>query len=262
MRRIPRSLVGLATLLLPACWPTEKADYYPTGELKYQAPLNAQGLVDGEAKYFYKNGVVSVVKPYRNGQIDGLVKRYYPSGQLESTAFCKNGEPFGQEKLYYPSGQLKNKATRYGSVYQDTTRSYHRNGEVSQMIIYDDKGRRVYFGAWHPNGKIDTTYTYPFFLSDRDTLPAGQDYNFEVVLGNSRGGVVNVKVLYPPGRVDSTKGKYSRTRFIIRRPLPGRHTVTAVVVNLWARKGSDTLWINDFIPINKSFWVLTTPSKK
>jgi antitoxin component YwqK of YwqJK toxin-antitoxin module len=263
MRRTARALFGVvATLLLPACSPREETQYYSTGEVKYKAPLNAQGLVEGNAKYFYKNGAVSAVLPCRNGLIEGLIKRYYPNGKLESTEFRKNGETFGQQTFYYPSGQLKNKATRYGNVYRETTRSYHPNGEVSQMIIYDGRGRRVDFGVWHPNGQVDTTYTRPFFITDRDTLSAGQDYAFEVVLGNRRSSAVNVKVLRPSTGIDSTKGLYSRSRFIIRRPTPGQHLVTAEVLNIWAHKGSDTLWYNSFKPVSKSFWVLPATNEK
>lgn len=262
MRRIPRILFSLATVLLSACGPREKVEYYQTGEIKYRALLNGQGLIEGNAKYFYKNGAVSAVLPYRNGLIEGLVKRYYPSGKLEATEFCKNGEKFGQETFYYPTGQLKNKATRHGSMHSDTTRSYYPNGELDQMIIYDGKGRRVDFGLWRPNGKIDDAYTRPFFLSDRDTVPEGQDYTFEAVLGARHSNAVNVKVLRPLTGVDSTKGVYSRTRFIIRRPALGRHTVTVQLYNLWARKGSDTLWTTETIPISKSFWVSPTHGKK
>lgn len=262
MRRLPRLLWCLATLLLPACRPTEKVDYYPTGELKYQAPLNTRGLVDGLAKSFYKNGVVNVVKPYRNGRLEGLVKRYYPSGQLESSEFFKNGKTHGPVRFYYPSGQLKNESTQYGKVHRDTTRSYYANGELDQMIIYDGKGRRVDFHLWRPNGAIDAAYARPFFLSDRDTVPEGQDYTFEAVLGARRSNAVNVKVRRPLTGVDSTKGVYSRTRFIVRRPALGRHTVTVQLYNHWARKGSDTIWTDETIPISKSFWVNRTGGKK
>ncbi|GAB3878928.1 hypothetical protein GCM10028824_41490 [Hymenobacter segetis] len=265
MGRIIRTLFRLTTLLLPACGPREKVkvEYYPTGEVKYRAPLDGQELVNDTAKYFYKNGAPSDVLPYRHGRLDGLVKRYYPSGQLESTETWKNGERFGPERFYYPTGQLKNKGFRYGSIHRDTTRSYHPNGEESQMIAYNDQGRRVDFGVWRPNGQVDTTYTRPFFITDRDTLPEGQDYAFEVVLGNRRSDAVNVKVLRPSTGVDSTKGVYSRTRFLIRRPTRGRHSVTVEVLNIWrAHKGSDTLWYNNFKPMSKSFWVLSAPGEK
>ena len=262
MRIRPFLLFSLTALLLSSCDARQKAGYFPTGEIEYRAPLNAQGLFDGEVKYFYQHGSVSAVLPYRNDRIEGLIKRFYPSGQLESTEFYKNGETFGPVKHYYATGQLKHESTRYGKVYRDTTRSYHPNGELDQMIIYDGKGRRVDFGLWRPDGKIDAVYARPFFLSDRDTVPEGQDYTFEAVLGARRSNVVNVKVLRPRTGVDSTKGTYSRTRFIVRRPAPGRHTVTVQLYNHWARKGSDTIWTDETIPISKSFWVKPNRGKK
>jgi hypothetical protein len=229
---------------------------YPTGEIEYQAPLNAQGLYDGEVKTFYKNGSLKAIRPYYKSRITGEVIRYYPNGKLESTEYFKNGETFGPVKQYYPTGQLKYEAKLYGKVYADTARSYYPNGELKLLIVYDDKGHKADFGAWHPNGEIDIGYTRPLFLSDRDSVLEGQDYTFEVVLGNRRSNVVNVKILHPLTGVDSTKGVYARTRFIIRRPAPGPHVVKAEVRNLWARKGSDTIWTNVY-PIQHSFWVQT-----
>ncbi len=95
MKTRPLLLFSLTAVLLSACGPRQKVEYFPTGEVEYRAPLNAQGLIEGEAKYFYKNGAVSAVLPYRNNRIEGLIKRYYPNGQMESTEFCKNGETFG-----------------------------------------------------------------------------------------------------------------------------------------------------------------------
>lgn len=262
MRQLPYILFSLATWLLPGCGPREKAKSYPTGEIYYRVPLNGQGQEEREATYFYKTGTVQARLPYRNGKIEGLVKRYYPNGQLESTEFYKNGETFGPVKHYYATGQLKHASTRYGNVYRDTSRSYYPNGELDQMIIYDGKGRRVDFHFWRPDGKIDAAYARPFFLVDRDTVPEGQDYTFEAVLGARLSNVVNVKVLRPQTGVDSTKGTYSRTRYIVRRPMPGRHTVTVQLYNHWARKGSDTIWTNETIPISKSFWVTPNRDKK
>lgn len=256
MSTLRHLLVGLVALFVSACGPREKVCHYPTGEVEYRVPLNWQGLFEGEQRFFYKNGRVQSITPFYKNRVTGLVKRYYPTGQLQSTEYFKNGESFGPVTQYYPTGQLKYRATKYGRLQADTTRSYHPNGEVSQMIIYDGRGRRVDFGVWRPNGQTDTTYCYPFFLTDRDTVPEGQDYTFEVVLGNRRSSAVNVKVLRPRTGVDSTKGVYSRTQFIIRRPAPGRHTVMAEVHNHWARKGSDTIWTYDLLPISKSFWVL------
>ena len=252
----------LLALLLSACGPREKVGYYPTGEVAYQAPLNWQGLLEGEQKSFYKSGQLKRITPFYKNRITGLLREYYPTGQLQSETYFKGGEPFGPMTEYYPNGQVEHRATRYGRVFADTTRWYHPNGELRQMIVYDGRGRRIDFGAWHANGLIDTTYAYPFFLTDRDTVPEGQDYTFEVVFGNRRSTVVNVKVLNPSTGVDSTKGVYSRTRFIVRSPAPGRHTVTAKAYNYWARKGSDTIWTDETIPISTSFWVPTTRAKK
>ncbi|WP_177204904.1 toxin-antitoxin system YwqK family antitoxin [Hymenobacter arizonensis] len=254
MRRTLSILGRLFALLLPACGPREEVGYYPGGEVRYRAPLDAQGLYDGEVKTFHSNGAVKGVTPYRKSHVTGVAQRYYPSGQLESEEHFRNDKTFGLLRHYYPTGQLKYEAKLYGSVYADTAFLYHPNGELRQMIVYDGQGRKIDYGVWSPSGLRDRGYTRPLVLSDRDTIPEGQDYAFEVVLGNRRSDVVSVKILRPVAGIDSTKGMYARTRFLLRRPAPGPHVVTGVVRNKWARKGSDTVW-TDRYDFRQTFWV-------
>jgi hypothetical protein len=262
MRTPFRLLIGVAAVLLSACGAREQVSYYPTGEVAYRVPVNWQGLREGEGHSFYRNGQLKSSTPFYKDRVTGVVRWYYPTGQLQSEEYFKSGEPFGPITQYYPTGHVKHRATRYGRVYADTTRSYHPNGELRQLIVYDGRGRRVDFGLWRPNGEIDAAYGRPFFLSDRDTVPEGQDYTFEAVLGARRSNVVNVKVRHPRTGVDSTTGTYSRTRYLVRRPARGRHTVTVQLYNYWARKGSDTIWTIESIPISKSFWVTPNRNKK
>jgi hypothetical protein len=260
MKRRALILLSLAALWLSACGPREEVVYYPTGEVEYRVPLDRRGLLEGELKSFYKSGRSRRITPFYKDRITGLVREYYPTGQLKSSECFKNGERFGPAKGYYPSGRLLYRATKHGSVYVDTTFWYHPNGEVRNLIIHDGNGRPIDFGVWRANGAVDTSYTRPFFLTDGDTVRDGRDYAFEVVLGNRRSSAVQIKVLHPATGVDSTKGVYSRTRFLYRCPVPGRHTFTVMAVNRWARKGSDTIWVDRYKPISKSFWVLPAQS--
>jgi endo-beta-N-acetylglucosaminidase D len=73
-------------------------------------------------------------------------------------------------------------------------------------------------------------------------LREGQDYSFEIVLGNRRTNTITVKFLNPETKIDSIKGLYTKTRYVLRRPAPGIHTVRAKVYEYWQH--GDTLMTN------------------
>lgn len=240
-------------LLLSSCGQREEVGHYPTGEVEYRAPLDEQGVFNGEVISFYKNGKIRNILPYQAHHINGLVRRYYANGTLKSTEFYKKGSYFGKINEYYLNGKIKYQATLRGSIHVDTARFYHPNGELKEVAVYDSKGRKVDYGVWDAYGKIDTTYTRPLFLSDTDTLYEGQDYSFEITLANRRSKFVIVKIIQPLFGIDSAKGIYTKRRYILRRPQLGAHQVKAKLYQKWLG-GGDTLWTN-WYQIAHAFYV-------
>lgn len=229
-----------------SCTKHEEVHYYATGEVEYRAPLNSKGVFDQNVVYFYKNGNIQAILPFKNGHINGTLKRFYANGVLESTESRKDGLLAGELKQYYQNSRIKYEATKFGQRYVDTARYYHANGEVAQLIVYDTAGRKIDFGVWNMTGKLDPAFTKPIFLSDKDELKAGQDYSFEIRLGNRRSNAIIIKPLVPAAQLDSTKGKYAATRYIVKHPAPGTHVLKVKLFETWAHKGSDTLWTNDY----------------
>ena len=182
-------------------------------------------------------------------------------GHLVSTEVCKNGKTFGSVVIYYQNGQPKYKTVLHGNTHVDTTRLYYPNGELKQLIVYGAHGRKVDFGVWQPNGELDPSYIHPLLFSDTDTVQEGQDYAFEIVLGNRRSNVVDVKLLTPTKGLDSTRGTYANRRYLIRQPTLGQHMVKAEVREQWARKGSDTIWTN-YYSVNHRFSVIGVLAKQ
>ncbi len=242
MRSFLAGLRFILPLILLSCTQNEKTNYYPTGEIKFRAPIDEQGVYNGEVIYYYRNGNIQAQMPFYHHHINGIVRKYYSNGILESTEECRNGVRFGKLKQYYPTGQLKYEAVLHGKINTDTARYYHANGELKEVIVYDSKGRKVDFGVWHSNGRIDTSYTRPIFLSDTDNLLYGQDYSFEITLANRRSKAVIIKFLNPKGNLDSTSGALAKTRYIIRKPILGTHQIKARVYQRWLQ--GDTLYTN------------------
>lgn len=245
-------------IFVGACTTHEEVRYYPTGEVEYRAPLDGRGVFDRNVVYYYKNGGVQAILPFKNGHINGTLKRFYPNGVLESIELRKDGAMAGELKQYYPTARIKYEAVKIGERFVDTARYYHPNGEVAQLVVYDAAGRKIDFGVWNRAGKLDPAYTKPIFLSDNDELSAGEDYSFEVRLGNRRSNAVVVKPLVPAAQLDSATGKYAATRYIVKQPAPGPHAVKAKLFETWARQGSDTIWTNDY-QVEHTFWVRKRP---
>ena len=246
MRVLIVMMSSLMLLFLPACGAQEEVGYYPSGEVEYRAPLDKQGVFNGEVKNFYKDGKVKSVLPFHAHRINGLVKRFYPNGILQFTEMYVDGSQLGPEVKYYPNGGLQYKIMLHRSIHVDTARYYYPDGDLKEMAIYDSKGRKVDFAVLRHNGEIDPSYTKPLFLSDDDRIRKGQDYAFEIVLGNRHLSNIITRIIAPAGTVDSMPGKYARTKYILRRPPLGQHVIKADLIEQWSRPGSDTIWISTF----------------
>lgn len=204
---------------------------------------------------FRPDGTLKHVVPYRNGLIQGILKRYDPKGKLTYTERWVDGHQQGLVTGYYPNGRVWFTKTMRDSLTVDTSRFYYPTGQERQLIVRTAQGRRIDFAAWLPNGSIDTSYTQPIFLSDTDSVRQGQDYAFEIRLGNRRSNHITVSLRPLPVGLDSLKGTYAATRYLIRHPRLGTHIIRGQIRQEWARKGSDTIW-SDYYRIEHAFHVV------
>jgi hypothetical protein len=205
--------------------------------------------------YFRPDGTLEQTYPIQNGHLQGVLKRYDAHGKLASTEVWANGHRQGVVTGYYPDGRVQFTKTMRDDIIVDTSRTYYPNGEEQQVLVRSATGRLIDFGAWHSNGLKDTRYTRSFILSDTDSVHHGEDYAFEIRLGNRHSNMVTVSLKPVPAGLDSTKGTFAPTRYIIRRPTLGRHVVRGRIYEQWARKGSDTIWTN-WYPVEHTFRVI------
>jgi len=241
------AMLGISlTLILTSCESPVKTGYYPSGEIKYRASLNDQGKATGKVITFYKTGVTESIIPIQAHQITGLVKRYYPNGNLKSTEVYLNGRRSGNKVKYFPNGHIEYKIVLRGNIQVDTARYYYSNGDLKELAIYDRNGRKIDFIVLKHDGEMDPSYAQPIFLSDVDSIHMGQDYSFEIVLGNRHLSHITTRILTPIGKIDSIQGHYTKNRYLVRCPSRGRHVVKAELIEQWSKQGNDTVWINTF----------------
>lgn len=60
-------------------------EYYTNGQLKGKIPLNASGEMDGDVKYFHKDGRVKGFGQFKSGKKTGIWKKFNEDGELIST---------------------------------------------------------------------------------------------------------------------------------------------------------------------------------
>lgn len=253
----PITLINcLLVLALGSCRQREELRYYATGQVERRAVIDAQGYFMGDVTHYYQNGRIKRVVPFFNHAINGCVKSYYPTGRLDAVETWVNGEPSGKIRAYYADGTLKYDASLRDTLRVDTARWFYPNGKLHYWARYDATGRKVDFSAYNPNGEVNPKLMYPLLLSDADTLLEGQDYWFEIVLGNRRTNAVRIQFPRLSGAMDSAAGTYSPYRYRLKRPAAGSHHLKAKVFHHWLH--GDTVWTN-WYNIAHPFYVRPKP---
>lgn len=89
-----------------------------------------KGLLNGEAKTYYKTGKVTVIMNYKDGKLDGNLKRYSDSGVLLDDINYVDGSLNGLAKYYNLKGELI-----YTGPYKDDERvgkwEFYIDGEIA-----------------------------------------------------------------------------------------------------------------------------------
>tara|TARA_B100000959_G_C14556944_1_gene450054 strand:- start:81 stop:476 length:396 start_codon:yes stop_codon:yes gene_type:complete len=104
-------------------------DYYPNGQLKYELQKQ-DGLIDGYAKYWDKNGCLINEVNYSNGVFHGTWKEYYRNGNLKSSIVYSYGLKDGYEYWYYDNGQKKSETLYFKGDIKNSTIRWNMNGEL------------------------------------------------------------------------------------------------------------------------------------
>lgn len=99
-----------------------------------------------EKRAHFSDGSLKFIKRYKNGIIDGQAQWFYPDGKVEQTVMFKNGEENGMAYYFYPSGALKHfrhwrngRMNGYVADYYDDTA-----GIIKAVLIYNDNGNLLY----------------------------------------------------------------------------------------------------------------------
>jgi len=99
------------------------------------------GVKNGIALTFAKNGTVETKSRYLNGKLNGEYSKYKSSRVLESTTY-KNGEIDGVYKTFYTNGKIQQEAEFKNGKKDGTSTYYNENEQVTMKYEYKD-GKQV-----------------------------------------------------------------------------------------------------------------------
>jgi len=80
--------------------------YHDNGNL-YASGKIEQGLPNGDWKYYYRNGRISMITTFVNGKKQGLSRTYYPNGKPKADLYYDEDKPTGEFSNYTKKGKIK-----------------------------------------------------------------------------------------------------------------------------------------------------------
>ncbi len=144
------------TLFYSAYYSQNKKDsvwtyYFPNGKISRIVPFK-NGKENGQDKSFREDGSVAWDNTYVNGQLTGTSTYYNSAGKVEIRFFYENGNKIKKEE-FYSNGNLKSEDNYKDGLYHGKNSEYFESGKIKKIFFYDlDKLKRW---TWYDeDGKI------------------------------------------------------------------------------------------------------------
>ncbi len=106
-------------------------EYYPGGELKATYTTTIDGVLTGQKRIYYPDGMLAAEENYAVGKLDGIRRTYYDNGFLEKAQTWRNGFQIGEEKIFFPNGKRKEE------------NKFNEAGIMVESKVYDERGRKI-----------------------------------------------------------------------------------------------------------------------
>jgi antitoxin component YwqK of YwqJK toxin-antitoxin module len=205
-------LVGIIVLGLSSCTRTQ-TDYYPNGQIMSVRHYSGKKL-NGNAVWFFENGVKQQEVNFRKDKPDGLMTRWYASGTKQnednyadglkngvSVTWDENGNKL-EEKTYrndtlsgpytywYPSGIMKITGTFSKGLYDGKWEYFSETGAKVGDGMYS-KGSGKLKGL-NPDGSLNRIVSY------ENNLKQGEEIVYK------KDGTISETIIYDKGNVIKT----------------------------------------------------------
>ena len=111
------------------------------------------GILNGERREYYVNGITKLVENYVDGNLHGECNLYYDNGNLHKKDFYNNSNLNGETRIYYYNGNIRVIKNYINHELNGYCTEYFDNGVISEREFFDDgriNGPYVYY---YPNGQ-------------------------------------------------------------------------------------------------------------
>lgn len=128
--------------------------YYPNGKLR-RTFWYENGLREDSALWYYEEGQVFRLTPYRRDTIDGIQKQFFRTGKLKANIGYKKGLRSLQFEEFLQDGSLVH---GYPDMVVSIKDDYKSKGVLRISLALSDKSDQVrYYRGDFDNGLFDTT---------------------------------------------------------------------------------------------------------
>ena len=122
--------------------------------------FNDQGVLHGEGKEYFENGLLEMEYTYENGLRQGYFVEYYSNGEVFREGNLEGGNYVGEWLFYYPNGSMKTKMYYLDGENQGEIIYYNEIGDIEEKALY-------YYGTLQTVIQVDSTGSETKFNLDK-----------------------------------------------------------------------------------------------
>ncbi len=120
----------------------------------------SNGLLNGLAKVWHKNGKLSVEANFNNGLQVGRMNQWYANGQLQTEMNYKNDTLNGPYRMWHEDGQLWFEHNIKNGLTDGLQRYWYENGQLQSEENYKNGIRDGLWRTWSKNGQLKYQRNY------------------------------------------------------------------------------------------------------
>jgi antitoxin component YwqK of YwqJK toxin-antitoxin module len=133
--------------------------YYNQDQLQYER-FYKNDVLDGLARNWYENGILSLEVPFVDGKMDGLEKTWYESGNRHDETFYKNGKKNGSDRDWTEAGYLFNEYYYVDGKVHGLQKSWYYDTDKLQYETYYTYGVIDLYKKYNYDGTLKECREY------------------------------------------------------------------------------------------------------
>lgn len=134
--------------------------YNADGSKTRESYFTKEGLQDGKAVYYFKNGKIQSEVMYKDGMQEGKKMIYYPNGKLKQEGNFSKDEANGYFVSYYVNGAVSEEGWYVKGDRQGTFLYYDQLGNLTSKLYFLNDDVHGIAEYYNPDGKLNYSEYY------------------------------------------------------------------------------------------------------